>query len=149
LISKISLLSLFNFLQGQDTTAFTVSTALLMLAMHPQVQSKVHAEISQISLESLDFNAIISLKYLDMIINETMRLFPVAPFVIRYATEEIFLDDKKIPKNTNLIVSIVNIHRDEKIWGNDSLIFRPERFEELNKIQMNSFMPFKSEFSFI
>lgn len=113
--------------------------------MHQDIQSKVYKEIVENSSENLS-----SFKYLDMIISEALRLFPPVPFAGRTATNDFNLDGFEIPKNSTLIISIVNMHRDGKIWGSDADSFRPERFmnENLTKEQLNAFMPFTSKIHF-
>lgn len=116
-----------------------MSTTLLMLGMHQEIQEKVFQEISQAT--SYDNT---SLKYLEMILNEVMRLFPVVPFAFRKSKEEVEFEDFTIPANTNLFIPIIHIHRNPKIWGEDAHLFKPERFEKENfeKIHPYAFMPF-------
>jgi cytochrome P450 family 313 len=56
------------------------------------------------------------------------------------------LDDFVAPKNTLLIVPILNIHRDKTIWGEDSFEFKPERFEPENmkNIHPYAYIPFSN-----
>ena len=80
-----------------------------MLAMHPDVQLKLFEEISEFS--SINFHDLPPLKYLDYVINEVMRLFPIFPLIPRETTEEIILDDLNIGKGVTFLISLLNLDR--------------------------------------
>ncbi|XP_070495590.1 probable cytochrome P450 313a4 [Chironomus tepperi] len=117
-----------------ETTTKTISTALMMLGMHKDVQQKAVNEIEAIYSQDAnsEFSADFLQKftYLELILKETMRLFAVAPIVARETSDEVSINGYLIPKNTTIIISINAMHRDEKYWGTDADQFRPERFEE-------------------
>ncbi|KAL7025579.1 hypothetical protein ACKWTF_013543 [Chironomus riparius] len=135
---------------AQDTTANSSSSVLLLLAMHKDIQDKVVAELHQIFGKSLDApfidqEQLNQLQYMDLVINEAMRLMPVVPIVFRKVNNEVTLSDGCIlPKGGNIIIPIYKIHHSKDIWGNDAEQFRPDRFEKenLEKIHPYAFMPF-------
>ena len=62
------------------------------LAKHPEIQQKVFEEIREVigddakkSTNYKDFN---NLKYLEMVIKESIRMYPPVPFFSRHLTEE-------------------------------------------------------------
>lgn len=62
-----------------------------MLAMHPQVQQNVVEELKEVygSVDaSVDSDSLSKLVYLDLVIKETLRLFPVLPISMRKSTDE-------------------------------------------------------------
>lgn len=62
-----------------------------MLAMCPEAQQKVVEELKEIygtADEMIDFESLNKLTYLDMVVKETMRLFPVVPISARKSTGE-------------------------------------------------------------
>ena len=76
---------------GHDTSAVTMSTALLMLAMHPEYQEKVYQELKEAfgsAHGDITYTDLNNLVFLDWVVKETMRLFPILPFSGRQATEE-------------------------------------------------------------
>ncbi|CAL1290447.1 unnamed protein product [Larinioides sclopetarius] len=76
------------FLAGYDTTASTLSLATYELALNPDIQEKVHQELVDTLKETngeLTYDALQSMKYLDCIISETLRLYPPA---LRFTLEE-------------------------------------------------------------
>ena len=137
-------------LAAQDTSAIASSTTLLLLAMHKDVQQKVVDELHGIfgkTLDApyLDYDKINELQYLELVINETMRLLPVAPYLFRNSSSEIEISEGYvIPKQTCIGISIFELHRSKAIWGQDAEQFRPERFEKENfeKISSYAYLPF-------
>ena len=80
------------YFQGHETSALVMSNAILMLALHPDVQHKVVQELKEVygSVdEAIDNESLTKLVYLDMVIKETMRLFPVLPISGRKSTGEL------------------------------------------------------------
>lgn len=133
--------------QGQETSAITVSTVLLMLAMHKNIQEKVVDELKTSINDSIDFDTLNQLPYLEMVIKETMRLFPVAAFTLRTTSEDFEVSKYLIPAGANLFLSIYTLHRDKTHWGDDADSFIPERFEaeKFKKIHPYAYVPFTGE----
>lgn len=81
-------------LQAEDTITVITSFALVLLGMYPEIQNKVVDEIHSVlgrtkrNIEEVDLS---KLEYLDMVIKEVLRLFPIAPFIIRKLQEEYIL----------------------------------------------------------
>jgi cytochrome P450 family 313 len=118
--------------------------------MHKVIQSKVVAELHQIFGKTLyapfiDQEQLNDLQYMELVINEAMRLMPVVPIVFRKVNDEVTLSDGCIlPKGGNVIIPIYKIHHNKDIWGDDAEQFRPDRFEKenLEKIHPYAFIPF-------
>ncbi|XP_065091175.1 cytochrome P450 4c21-like [Ochlerotatus camptorhynchus] len=116
---------------GYETSALQLTNICMMLAMHPEIQEKIVHEIkavfptpdSAVTPETLK-----DLPYLDMTINETMRLYPVATLIARQSSSSLELDGVNIPKGTCFIVNIGEVHRRKDVWGADPLEFNPENF---------------------
>ncbi|KAG5667394.1 hypothetical protein PVAND_015375 [Polypedilum vanderplanki] len=118
---------------GYETTALTLSTCLLMLAMHKKVQQKVIEEIENSKFDErfdITNEETQNFPYIESVLKETMRLFPVAPIILRETTAEIELEGHKIPKDTILVLPIYLVQRNKDIWGDDAENFNPERFED-------------------
>lgn len=68
---------------GSDTTLSALSRVLHLLALHPDVQSKLRAEVVQARRDNagddLDYDVIAGLPYLDAITRETLRLYVYLP----------------------------------------------------------------------
>ena len=119
-----------------------------MLAIHKDVQQKLIDEIDSIcgAEMELTFNNefLHRFKYLTLVINETLRLFPTAPIVGRETSEEINICGYTVPKNITILMSLFEMQRDEKYWGDDRHLFRPERLEKI--LTPLAWMPFTGEF---
>lgn len=79
-------------LAGFETTATSMAFIMLMLAMHPEYQQHVYDELAPLlSEDGVDITQadLAKLKYLDMFIKETLRVFPVVPFLTRTTDAEI------------------------------------------------------------
>jgi cytochrome P450 len=81
---------------GSETTALIQSYILVMLAMHQDVQDKVYDEIVAILDGSRPPQAedLSEMVYLERVIKETMRLFPVVPGVARQLDTDVQLGKK-------------------------------------------------------
>ncbi|KAL2065144.1 hypothetical protein VTL71DRAFT_4285 [Oculimacula yallundae] len=77
-------------LAGRDTTASTLSWTFYELARHPEVVKKLRAEImDQVGLDRAPTYADLKgMKYLQNVMNETLRLYPVVPFNVRLALKD-------------------------------------------------------------
>jgi cytochrome P450 family 313 len=121
--------------------------------MHKDVQDKVVTELRQVFGSphdknlTIDFDALNKLNYLEMVINETLRILPVVPFVVRSVENDIQVADYKIPAGANVGVPIYKIHRSKELWGEDANEFKPERFEKekFKSIHPYAFIPFTSK----
>ena len=118
-----------------------------MLAMHQDIQQKLINEIDSIcgTEKELTFDNefLQRFTYLDLIVKETIRLFPAGPIVARETSDEIDICGYKIPKKTIMVMSIFAMQRDPKYWGDDAHLYRPERFENLENPQ--AYLPFTGE----
>ena len=134
---------------GHETTSGLLSFALYLLIKNPKEMKKVQEEVDAILGDQPDqdpsFEQITSLKYIQQVLKETLRLYPTAPFIFRTSIEDTTLGDKyKILKDQIMILWLYEVHRDKKVWGDDSESFSPERFSPKNKerIPLYAYHPF-------
>lgn len=68
-----------------DTSTHTIGFALLMLAMHPEIDQKVYEDITNFYKpgDELDPEIIKKMTYLDMVVKETLRLFAISSVTMR------------------------------------------------------------------
>ncbi|XP_054807902.1 cytochrome P450 714C2-like isoform X1 [Prosopis cineraria] len=117
------------YFAGQETTAITVSWALMLLAEHQDWQDRCRAEVLQVCGNgTFDATMLRSLKTVTMVIQETLRLYPPATFVIRSALQDIKLKRISIPKGMNIQIPIPLLQQDPELWGPDANMFNPQRF---------------------
>lgn len=90
-VSKIKIMINLN-LQSHDSLLGIGSFAFLMIAMHNNVQEKIRKEVADVVGDGvIDKEAVVKLKYIDMVIRETIRLFPVGPALGRKVTGDLKL----------------------------------------------------------
>lgn len=122
------------FIAAFETTSSTMALCLYELTKNPELQRKVQKEIDDVfkaeTTEMISFDSMSELKYLECCIDETMRKYPPAPFLIRECTKKYHVpgtDGQIIEKGTPVIISSFGLHRDPDIFD-QPLTFRPERF---------------------
>nr|CAG8612233.1 7798_t:CDS:10 [Entrophospora candida] len=150
---------IFEFLYD-DTVSFTTSMAIILLARHPEKLNKLYNEIKA-SNKSKDIDdgyydgengallkheQLKGLPYLNAVIHETMRLWPVVldGGIGRAPTEDIIVKGYLIPKDTNLMINYYTLHHDPEYWGADVENFIPERWFDIDKLPKDSFYPFSA-----
>ncbi|XP_037493819.1 cytochrome P450 81Q32 [Jatropha curcas] len=130
---------------GTDTSALTMEWAMSLLLNHPEALKKARAELDKIIGQDrlVDESDYSKLPYLQSIINETLRLYPVAPLLLPHeSSNDCLVGGYYVPRGTMLLANAWAIHRDPTVW-NDPTKFRPERFEGLDKdAHKYKFIPF-------
>ncbi|XP_072965948.1 cytochrome P450 734A6-like isoform X2 [Typha angustifolia] len=121
------------FFAGKQTTSNLLTWSTVLLAMHPEWQERAREEVLQVCgshdlIPTKDHLA--KLKILGMILNETMRLYPPAVATIRRAKADVELGGYMIPGGTELLIPIMAVHHDTRLWGPDAARFNPARFED-------------------
>lgn len=77
----------------------------------------------------------------NLILNETLRLYPPATMLMRQASKKVKLGTLDIPAGTQIYLSLTAVHHDTDIWGEDVSEFNPLRFNE-SRNHLASFFPF-------
>lgn len=105
-------------LAAGDTTAYTMEWLLYLIAKNPNRQQQLRNTLQPVDLKNC--------------IRETLRLYPVAPFITRYLPNETKIAGYQIRKNTLIIMSLYTIGRDGKYFENPDA-FQPERWLRTDK----------------
>jgi cytochrome P450 family 6 len=133
---------------GYETTSTLISFTLFELAVNPDIQEKLREEILCGVEENggkLTYNLLFGFKYLDMVINESLRKYPPIPNFIRKCTMDYKIPGTEllIPKDTVIDTSAYSFHHDPEYFP-DPEKFDPERFNEENvkNIVPYTFFPF-------
>ncbi|KAJ6814935.1 isoflavone 3'-hydroxylase [Iris pallida] len=117
---------------GTDTSSDTIEWAMSLLLNNPDKLKKARDEMdTKVGNGRLvQESDLPNLPYLQCIITEALRLYPVAPLLVPHESqEECEVGGYNIPRGTMLLVNAYAIHRDPKTWE-ESEKFVPERFEE-------------------
>jgi coumaroylquinate(coumaroylshikimate) 3'-monooxygenase len=114
---------------GTDTTSATMHWLIGLLANHPEVQRKAHAEIDAVcSGRRITVDDQKKLPYVDAVIKEAMRLYPVVPLMVPYNTiMDVTVRGYHVPKNTQVLVNQYAMARNDDLWENPAE-FDPSRF---------------------
>lgn len=119
------------YLAGQETTNALMTWVVFLLAAHPNWQEKARKEVLHVfGNNDPDSDGIAKLKTMSMIINETLRLYPPVIGMSRQVEQQLRLGKLLLPTNIHIIIGNLKLHHDPKIWGEDVLLFKPERFAE-------------------
>lgn len=136
-MNEIAAQSFVFFVAGFETSSTTMNFALYELAVNQEIQNKVRNEINSVLAKyggNVTYEAINEMKYMQQVIDETLRMYPPVPILTRVCE-----NDYKIPgenvileKGTKVLISVYGIHYDEEYYPNPTK-FDPERFGEENK----------------
>ncbi|KAJ0539966.1 putative cytochrome P450 [Helianthus annuus] len=115
---------------GTETTATTIEWAIASIMHNHNVMKILQEELAEI----VGLNNVVEefhlpkLIYLYATIKETLRMYPILPFLIpRSPRKECMVGGYKIPKGSTIFLNVWSIHRDPQYWDNP-LEFNPERF---------------------
>jgi cytochrome P450 len=116
------------FLAGYETIANALSWTWYLLSQNPQAEEKFHAELETVlggRLPTVD--DLPRLRYTEMVLAESMRLYPPAWAMGRRALRDFALGPYFFPARTTVLMSQYVMHRDPR-YHPDPLRFEPERF---------------------
>ncbi|NXI65576.1 CP11A protein, partial [Anseranas semipalmata] len=114
---------------GVDTTSMTLQWALFELARSPGIQERLREEVVAAKREAAGdrVKMLKSIRLLKATIKETLRLHPVAVTLQRYTTQEVILQDYRIPPRTLVQVGLYSMGRDPEVFPKPEQ-FMPERW---------------------
>jgi cytochrome P450 len=130
------------FLAGYETVANALAWTWLLLAQNPEAETKLHAELDRVlagRVPTLD--DLPNLRYTEMVLAESMRLYPPAWAMGRQGTCDVEIGPYKLPAGTYFFFSQYLIQRNPKYFP-DPLRFDPERFTPENKAGRSKFVYF-------
>ena len=116
------------FLAGHETTANALTWTWYLLAQNPAIERNLHDELDHVLAGRAPvFADLPRLPYTEMVIKESMRLFPPAWGIGRRALRDFDLRGYRIPKGTNIFILQWLTHRDPRFYP-EPLRFDPERW---------------------
>ncbi|XP_049539830.1 probable cytochrome P450 9f2 [Anopheles darlingi] len=144
---------LIFFVAGFDTIATCMTFLMYELAIAPELQDRLYEEIQdtagQLGGGPLTYDALQRMRYLDMVVTETLRKWVPQPATDRLCTKEFVVPADgdqpaiTIPKGANVSIPVAGLHYDPRYYP-DPDRFDPERFNEENRQMLHPavYLPF-------
>ncbi|KAK5646952.1 hypothetical protein RI129_005416 [Pyrocoelia pectoralis] len=135
--------------EGHDTTAAGISFALYCLSKNPDIQLAAVEELRRIfdddNERASTYQDLQEMKYLEMVIKESLRLYPPVPTFSRVLKEDVAFNGAILPKGLALTVYTLFLHRDPHIFPNPEK-FDPDRFlpENVASRSPYAYVPFSA-----
>jgi cytochrome P450 len=126
-------------LAGHETTATALFWALYLLALDPETQEQVAAEVRDVNASGAV--EIERLKFTRAVIDETMRLYPPAFLIARAAAGPDTIAGLPVKKQDVILIAPWLLHRHEKLWR-DPGAFVPSRFMTGTPPDRFAYLPF-------
>ncbi|MGI5186198.1 cytochrome P450 [Dactylosporangium sp. CA-152071] len=116
-------------LAGHETTASTLSWALYLIDLHPDVRQRLHDEAVEVLGDRLPvFEDLHRLRYTSMVLEEVMRLYPPVWILPRKAQRADEVGGYRVPAGADVLVCPYTLHRHPAFWPEPER-FDPDRFD--------------------
>ncbi|XP_065370109.1 cytochrome P450 6a9-like [Calliphora vicina] len=121
------------FLGGFETSSSTLGFALYELALEQEIQEQLRQEIKEAFCKdnnNIEYETLHQLKYMGQVISETLRKYPIVPFITRVALNDYLLPGSSkyvIKKGMPVFIPIYAVHHDSAFYPEPQK-FKPERF---------------------
>jgi cytochrome P450 len=116
------------FLAGHETTANALTWTWYLLSQNPEAEARLHEEIDRVLAGRVPgFDDVAKLKYTEMVLAESMRLYPPAWAIGRLAIEDFEIGGYVVPRKSLVLMSQYVMHRDPRYFA-ESLKFDPDRW---------------------
>ncbi|XP_056644717.1 cytochrome P450 9e2-like [Diorhabda sublineata] len=141
------------FFAGFDAVSTLMCFMCYELAINKDVQDRLREEIRSTFEKcngKITYEALLKMQYMDMVVSESLRKWPIAVMTDRVCTQPFTIDAKtpeettlRIDAGTPIMIPNFAIHRDPKYYP-DPDRFDPERFNDKNKknIDCYTYIPF-------
>lgn len=123
---------------GHETTAMAIAWALWFVHRDAAVLKRLNDAFA--AIDPTDIEAIAKLPYLDAVCQETLRIRPIAPSIVRLLRRPMTIAEYTLPAGTAVSASIIALHRHASLYPEPEE-FRPERFLE-RQFGPHEYMPF-------
>lgn len=133
------------FAAGHETTMNALSWTWFLLSQNPAAEERLRAELATVLNGRTPTVADLpQLVYTDMVIKESMRLYPPAWTVGRRAARDVEIEGYHLPAGQVVLLSQWVLHRMPSLWGDDALAFKPERFDPAQPqvVPQGAYFPF-------
>jgi cytochrome P450 len=130
------------FLAGYETVANALSWTWFLLSENPQCEAKLHVELDEaLQGRAPTYEDVPRLRYTENVLAESLRLYPPAWAMGRFARHDFSLGKYFLPARTTVLISQFITHRDPRFFP-DPLTFDPDRFSAEAKAKRAKFTYF-------
>ena len=130
------------FLAGYETVANALSWTWYLLSQNPDCERRFHEEIDrELQGRNPTYEDVARLRYVEMVLAESMRLYPPAWAMGRQACNDFQVGEYFLPAKTTVLISQFITHRDQRFFP-DPVRFDPERFTPEAKARRTKFTYF-------
>jgi cytochrome P450 len=132
------------FVAGHDTTASAATWTWYLLSQNPEVEAKLVEEIDRVLGGRLaTAQDLPKLEYTEMVVKESMRLYPPVWMFFREPIEDVTLGGYTIPKGSIIEICPYVTHHDPRFFPEPDQ-FKPERFSDEAEISVPryAYIPF-------
>ncbi|GFR83836.1 cytochrome P450 [Elysia marginata] len=141
---EITAQGIIFIMAGYETSSSLLQFLSYELARNQEVQEKLAQEIqSALGETEPTYYNVKTLKYMEAVINETLRMYPPVVSLTRQAEVDTVINGRTVPAGTGVLIPVANLGRDPEFFP-DPHVFRPERFLEKSKENASplTFLPF-------
>ena len=119
--------------EGHDTTSASMAWTLQLLGQHSEIQERLYEEIREVMGDSkiVTYEMLSQFHYLEMVLKESLRLYPSVPGIGRVLTEDLDVEGVTVPAGTDVNIGINAIHHNPLLWTAPEK-FDPERWTPEN-----------------
>jgi cytochrome P450 len=130
------------FLAGHETTANALSWTFYLLSRNPIAEAHLHAEVDEVlGSRAPTFEDVAKLHYTEMVVSESMRLFPPAWGIGRRSLVDQTIGPYRVPAGSIILLSPFVTQRDSRFFA-DPEQFKPERWTAEWKASLHPFAYF-------
>jgi len=136
-LNEMTAQSFLFWIAGFETSSSTATFCLYLLSINQDIQEKLRDDIKTTLSKynnEITYDGMMEMKYLQMVIDETLRLYGPVFSLKRQAVKEYKIPKSNlvIPAKGNILIPIHAIHTDPEYYPEPER-FIPERFSEENK----------------
>ncbi|XP_014652559.1 PREDICTED: cytochrome P450 3A12-like [Ceratotherium simum simum] len=133
--------SIIFIFAGYKTTSSSLSFLIYILAIHCDVQQKLQEDIDATFPNKAPptYDTLVQMEYLDMVLKESLRLFPIAGRIERVYKKNMEISRVFIPKGTVVMVPTFALPQASEFWPEPEE-FHPKRFSKENKDSINPYL---------
>lgn len=140
-VDEMAAESFIFFTGGFETSSSTLTFCLYELSLNKDVQSRLREEIQEALKKNdgkITYDLLFHLQYLDMVVKETLRKYPIVPGMLRKCTKEYQIPGTEmvISEGTNVLIPIYSVQHDAEYYSKPE-VFDPERFSPENSQDRN------------